>query len=202
MSSRSRNPVVSVVDDDAAVRESLALLLQSAGHEVAAFADARSFLDAFDPAQPGCLIADLRMPGMDGLELQERLLALHATLPIIVLTGHGSVPAAVRALKHGAVDFVEKPFDAAALLVQVESALRRDAEMRAEAALEAVVAERRHSLTPREDEVLELVVAGKANKVIAVELGISERTVELHRHRIMKKMQVGSLAELVRLVAR
>lgn len=193
--------VVCVVDDDAAVRESLVMLLNSAGLEAAGYADARAFLECFDPEQPGCLIADLRMPGIDGLELQERLLALHATLPVIVLTAYGDVPAAVRALKHGAVDFVEKPFEPSALLEQVHEALRRDAEARANAAREATVSARRTSLTPREEEVLQLVVAGRANKVVAAELGISERTVEQHRGRIMRKMQASSLAELVRLVS-
>ncbi|MDX1431493.1 MAG: response regulator [Gammaproteobacteria bacterium] len=186
-------PVVHVVDDDAAVRESLAMLLRAAGLTVAAYADARAFLEAFDVEQPGCVIADLRMPGIDGLELQQRLLALHASIPVIVITGHGDVPAAVRALKAGAVDFVEKPFDSAALVEQVTRALGHDTEVRESAA-------RRASLTPREEEILVLVVAGKASKVIAAELGISERTVELHRHRVMKKMQVRSVAELVRAV--
>lgn len=194
--------MVFVVDDDAAVRESLAMLLQSVGLEVAVYPNARAFLDAFDSDQPGCLIADLRMPGMNGLELQERLAARQAIIPVIVLTGHGDVPAAVRALKGGAVDFVEKPFDPAALVERVHQALRGDAETRASAALAAVVAGHEATLTPREREILGLVVIGKANKVIASDLGISERTVELHRARIMRKMHARSLAELVRLVIR
>ena len=191
---------VFVVDDDEAVRESLALLVQSVGLEVETFDSAGAFLDAFDSERPGCLVTDIRMPGMSGLELQERLTEDGALVPVIVLTGHGDVPAAVRALKGGAVDFVEKPYNPQALLDLVQQAIVRDAEVRRQAAQEAEVAERLARLTPREHEVMTLVVAGKANKVIAIELDISERTVELHRGRIMKKMQVRSLADLMRLV--
>jgi len=196
------NPEITVfvVDDDRAVRESLALLVQSVGLEVETFAGAGDFLDAYQPDRRGCLITDIRMPGMSGLELQERLSADHQHIPVIVLTGFGDVPAAVRALKGGAVDFVEKPFNPQALLDLVQLAIARDAEIREQASREAELAERMASLTPREQEVMALVVAGKANKVIAIDLSISERTVELHRGRIMKKMQVRSLAELIRMV--
>ena len=191
---------VFVVDDDQAVRDSLALLVQSVGLDVETYASAGEFLDAFEADRPGCLVTDIRMPGMSGLELQEKLTEDGALIPVIVLTGHGDVPAAVRALKGGAVDFVEKPFNPQALLDLVQQAIARDADIRAQAAREAELAERRALLTPREQEVMELVVAGKANKVIAIDLDISERTVELHRGRIMKKMRVRSLAELMRLV--
>ena len=189
---------VFVVDDDQAVRESLALLVQSVGIEAETFASAREFLDTYRPDQRGCLITDIRMPGMSGLELQEQLSSDGVRIPVIVLTGHGDVPAAVRALKGGAVDFVEKPFNPQALLDLVQQAIAKDAEIRELADQEAAVAERMSLLTPREHEVMTLVVAGKANKVIAIELSISERTVELHRGRIMKKMQARSLAELMR----
>jgi two-component system response regulator FixJ len=191
---------VFVVDDDRAVRESLALLVQSVGLEVETFAGAGEFLDAYRPDRCGCLITDIRMPGMSGLELQERLTADGYHIPVIVLTGFGDVPAAVRALKGGAVDFVEKPFNPQALLDLVQQAIVRDTELREQAAREADVAERMALLTPREREVMGLVVAGKANKVVAIDLSISERTVELHRGRIMKKMRARSLAELMRIV--
>ena len=191
---------VFVVDDDRAVRDSLALLVQSVGLEVETFAGAGEFLDAYRPDRPGCLITDIRMPGMSGLDLQERLTEDGYHIPVIVLTGFGDVPAAVRALKGGAVDFVEKPFNPQALLDLVQQAIARDTELREQAAREADVAERVALLTPREQEVMALVVAGKANKVVAIDLAISERTVELHRGRIMKKMQARSLAELMRIV--
>lgn len=191
---------VFVVDDDQAVRDSLALLVQSVGLEVETFASAGDFLDAYRPDRRGCLITDIRMPGMSGLELQEQLSADGYHIPVIVLTGFGDVPAAVRALKGGAVDFVEKPFNPQALLDLVQQAIVRDAEIREQAAHESRLAERMALLTPREQEVMALVVAGKANKVIAIDLSISERTVELHRARIMKKMQARSLAELMRMV--
>jgi FixJ family two-component response regulator len=191
---------VFVVDDDKAVRDSLALLVDSVGLQVETFASAQDFLDTYHPDRRGCLITDLRMPGMSGLELQEKLSAEDVRIPVIVLTGHGDVPAAVRALKGGAVDFVEKPFNPQALLDLIQQAIARDTEIHELAAQEAQVAERVALLTPREHEVMDLVVAGKANKVIAIELAISERTVELHRGRIMKKMQARSLAELMRMV--
>jgi FixJ family two-component response regulator len=191
---------VFVVDDDKAVRDSLALLVHSVGLEVETFASAAEFLDAYRSNRRGCLITDIRMPGMSGLELQEKLSADDIRIPVIVLTGHGDVPAAVRALKGGAVDFVEKPFNPQALLDLIQQAIARDTEIREQAAQEAAVAERVALLTPREHEIMGLVVAGKANKVIAIELAISERTVELHRGRIMKKMQARSLAELMRMV--
>lgn len=196
----SNTDTVFVVDDDKAVRDSLALLVQSVGLEVETFESAAEFLDAYRREQRGCLITDIRMPGMSGLELQEKLIADHIRIPVIVLTGHGDVPAAVRALKGGAVDFVEKPFNPQALLDLIQQAIARDTEIREQAAQEAAVAERVALLTPREHEIMGLVVDGKANKVIAIELNISERTVELHRGRIMKKMQARSLAELMRMV--
>ncbi|TFH42751.1 MAG: response regulator transcription factor [Lysobacterales bacterium] len=191
---------VFVVDDDRAVRDSLALLVQSVGLEVETFAGAQDFLDAYRPERRGCLITDLRMPDMSGLDLQERLSADRYHIPVIVLTGFGDVPAAVRALKGGAIDFVEKPFNPQALLDLVHQAIALDGEQRERAARDSERAERMALLTRREQDVMALVVAGKANKVIAMDLQISERTVELHRGRIMKKMRVRSLAELVQIV--
>jgi len=191
---------VFVVDDDPAVRDSLALLARAHGLSVATFEDAVSFFDAFDPDMPGCVIADLDMPGMDGLALQEHLIALGAELPLLILTGHGDVPAAVRALKHGAVDFVQKPYDPSELIATLRDAIERDLatrEARAESAQAGALAA---TLTPREHQVMLLVARGCASKVVAIDLGISERTVEVHRARVMRKMGVRSLAELVRLV--
>jgi two-component system, LuxR family, response regulator FixJ len=191
---------VFVVDDDRAVRESLALLMHSAGLAVETFSSAQAFLDSYRPECRGCLITDIRMPGMSGLELQERLSADRYHIPVIVLTGFGDVPTAVRALKGGAIDFVEKPINPQALLDLVQHALARDRALREQAAREAEVKTRLARLTPREREVMALVVEGKASKVIAMDLAISERTVELHRGRIMKKMRARSLAELMRTV--
>jgi len=191
---------VFVVDDDHAVREGLGLLLGSAGFAVETYPSADDFLDTYEPGRPGCLVLDIRMPGLDGLALQERLVSRGLELPIIILSGHGDVPAAVRAFKHGAVDFFQKPVNEEALLAGVRQALGRDAERRRARAHRGEALHRLEKLTPREREVLEHVVAGRANKAIAAELGISERTVELHRARIMRKLKARSLPELTRLV--
>ncbi len=191
---------VFVVDDDASVRDSLALLLGTAGHRVECFETAAAFLDRYQRHEPGCAIVDLRLPGIDGLELQDRLQAGGAEIPVLFLTGHGDVPAAVRALKRGAVDFLEKPFDADRLLALVDDALERDRERRAGRARRDQAAERVAALTPREREVMQLVAEGRANKAVAAELAISERTVELHRSRIMHKTGARSVPDLVRLI--
>jgi FixJ family two-component response regulator len=193
-------PTVFIVDDDEALRESLCLLVRSAGLGAHAYADAQAFLDEFSADRPGCVVADVRMPGISGLELQDRLNAVGLHPPLIIITGHADVPAAVRALKGGAVDFVEKPFDPQRLLDRIQEAIGRDAAAREAAAREATLLERMASLTPREREVMDHVVSGHANKVIAFDLDISERTVELHRARVMKKMRARSLAELVSMV--
>ncbi len=190
---------VFVVDDDAAMRDSLSMLIRSVGLGVQTFASAGAFLDSREADRPGCLIADIRMPGMSGLELQERLTASADHMPVIILTGHGDVSTAVRAMKSGAVDFLQKPFQAERLLELIQHALEKDAAERDAADLRTRIARRLQTLTRREGEVARLVVAGRANKVIAIELQISERTVELHRARIMKKMRARSLAELVRM---
>lgn len=188
---------VYVVDDDDAVRASLELLLRSAGHRVHGFASAAEFMDGGPPGA-GCLLLDLRMPGMSGLDVQAELHARGDALPVIFISGHGDVAAASRALRAGAVDFVEKPYDATTLLERIDEALQRDREERRRRTRRAELLARLDTLTPREREVLDGVAAGAASKVIAADLGISERTVELHRARAMKKMAARSPAELVR----
>jgi len=189
----SGEAAVFVVDDDPAVRDSIAMLLRAEGLEVRTFDSARSFLVEWERSTPGCLIIDLRLPGLSGLDLQEHLAGDDNTPPIIFLTGYGTVPAAVRALKAGAMDFLEKPFDPAVLLALVREALARDRARRADI-------RRLDALTRREREVLERVAEGDTNKVIAANLGISVRTVELHRARGMRKLRVRSVADLVRLM--
>ncbi len=190
---------VHIVDDDQAVRSSLLLLMRSAGHKAAAFESAQAFLESGAAYDPGCLILDVRMPGMSGLELQEYLMARGLCIPVIILTGHGDVPMAVRALKAGAVDFIEKPFKNQALLERVEHGLRLDRQRRREERRSIEISRRLARLTPREKEVMQGLVDGKTNKAIAAELGISTRTVEAHRARTMEKLQVRSLSEIVRL---
>jgi two-component system, LuxR family, response regulator FixJ len=197
---RDETPTVFVVDDDEAVCDSLELLLTSVGRRVETFLSARAFLDAYDPARPGCLVLDVRMPGISGLELQERLTALDADLPVLFVTAHGDVPMAVRALQAGAVDFLQKPYREQELLERIDAALAVDRRRRDRRARDARRDRCLDRLTPREREVLDHVVAGDANKVTAGALGISERTVEIHRGRMMRKMEAGSVAELVRLL--
>ena len=189
----SEEAAVFVVDDDPAVRDSIAMFIRAEGLEVRTFDSARSLLAEWERCKPGCLIVDLRLPGASGLDLQERLAGDDNAPPIIFLTGYGTVPAAVRALKAGAMDFLEKPFDPAVLLALVREALARDRARRADI-------RRLDALTRREREVLGKVVEGETNKVIAANLGISVRTVELHRARGMRKLGVRSVAELVRLM--
>ena len=197
----SKGATVYVVDDDEAIRHSLKLLIGAVGLNVRVFADAATFLDAFDPALRGCIVADLSMPGMNGLEMQERLNALNCRMPIIFLSGHGDVPAAVRALQKGALDFLEKPFNPALLLERIEQAVKADSELTAAAERSEGINARIAQLTGREREVMNLVADGKSSKVIALELGISERTVEIHRSRMMKKMSARSVADLVHMIS-
>jgi len=191
---------VYIVDDDEAMRDSLVWLLESHGLPVVAFGSASSFLDAYRADMRGCVVLDVRMPGMSGLELHDRLAAMRATLPVVFVTGHGDVPMAVSAVKKGAVDFIEKPFAEKDLLRLVTQALELEREQAGARQRQAEARRRLESLTAREREVLDLVVAGKPNKLIADELGISPKTVEVHRARVMEKMEVGSVAELVQLV--
>jgi len=193
-------PIIFVVDDDEAVRSSLRLLLKSVGLAPAAFGSAREFLDKYDPAQPGCLVLDVRMPGMSGIELQEELNAQGAVIPVIFITGHGDVPMAVEAMQAGAFDFLQKPFRDQELIDRVQRALEKDRANRAALSERTVIRQRYESLTPREREVLQLVSSGKANKVMAADLGVSQRTVEIHRARVMEKMGASSVAQLVRMV--
>lgn len=192
-------PIVFVVDDDPAVRDSLRLLLKSAGLSTQLYANAQAFLDDFDPRRPGCVVVDVRMPGMNGLELQAALNARNAALPLIVMTGHGDIPMAVQAMKAGAHDFVEKPYDDDHLLSRIEQCLRLDAAARAKDASAQQNVAMLAKLTAREREVMALLVEGKPNKVIAARLDISTRTVEVHRARIMEKLNARSLADIVRL---
>ena len=189
----SEGAVVFVVDDDPAVRDSIAMLVRAEGLEARTFDSAQSFLAGWERREESCVIIDLRLPDLNGLELQERLAATVDAPPVIFLTGFGTVPAAVRALKAGAMDFLEKPFDPGALLARVHEALARDREWRSEI-------RRLETLIPREREILGEVAGGDTNKVIAANLGISVRTVELHRARGMRKLGVRSVAELVRLL--
>jgi two-component system, LuxR family, response regulator FixJ len=191
--------LIYIVDDDEAVRDSLSLLLETRGFTVRAFASAREFLTAAPSLRPGVLVSDVRMPEMDGLELQQNLAERGFSFPLIVITGHGEVPLAVQAMKAGALDFIEKPFAAEAILAAAAAALSRVGEPADENPLAATAAVRLALLTPREREVLEGLLAGLPNKSIAYDMAISPRTVEIHRARVMEKMAARSLSELVRL---
>lgn len=193
-------PLVHVVDDDPGVRDSLAFLLETAGLAVRTYDSAAAFLAVAPELAAGCVLTDVRMPGMDGLTLQRRLAALGGNLAVVVMTGHGDVPIAVEALKAGARDFLEKPFPDDRLLAVVQEALAASRQARDEYEATAGIAARHASLTPREREVLEHLVAGHPNKTIAYDLGTSPRTVEVQRARVMEKMGARSLAELVRMV--
>jgi RNA polymerase sigma factor (sigma-70 family) len=191
---------VFVVDDDEEVRDAMKLLMNSVGLKVETFASGEEFLDQFDPARPGCLLLDVRMQGISGLEVQEQLALEQVQPPIIIITGHGDVPMAVRAVKAGAVDFIEKPFNEQVLLDSVHRAIELDGEHRGRARQLADISEHLERLTPREREILDLVVGGRRNKEIAGELGISQSTVEAHRAKVMEKMQAESLSDLMRMM--
>jgi RNA polymerase sigma factor (sigma-70 family) len=193
-------PTVFIVDDDAGVRDSLAMLLELKGFHTQKFPAAEDFLDEYRPDRPGCVVLDLRMPGMSGLEMQSELARRGLRVPVIVVTAHGDVATTRTALKDGAVDFIEKPIDDEALLAAVSAALERDARERAEANKVSGISDRMARLTGREREVLTLVADGKHNREIAAELGISPRTVEVYKSRLMEKLQVRRVPELVRLV--
>ncbi len=191
--------IVFLVDDDASVRKALARLLKSNGFQVETFASAEEFLKYQRPDASGCLVLDLHMPGVNGLELQRRLNQAGAGLPIIFITGHGDIPSSVEAMKAGAADFLPKPFDNAGLLNAVRQAVARDREGRKGRAEVAEIRRRAESLTPREREVMELVVTGLLNKQVGKRLSVTEKTVKVHRAQVMSKMEAHSLAELVRM---
>src|SRR3984893_9419140 len=192
-------PIVYVSDDDDGMRRALSLLLSTVGYKTAVFANPSEFLEQFDPDTHGCLVLDIRMPGMSGLELQQHLNRTGSMLPVIFITGHGDVPMAVQAMKEGAFEFIQKPFRDQDLLDRINHALQQDAESRHNLARRADVVRRLETLTPRERQVMDMVVDGSANKVIAIDLNLSERTVEIHRAKVMEKMGARSVAHLVKL---
>lgn len=197
--STMKQAVVYVVDDDESVCRALSRLFRSVGLEAQTFPSARAFLEYPAPDRPACLVLDVRLPGPSGLDLQSELSRARREVPIVFITGHGSVPTSVRAMKGGAVDFLQKPFNEQELLDSVQHALQRSREQRADGAERAEVGRRLETLTPREREVLALVVAGMLNKQIADRLGSAEKTVKVHRGRVMDKMRAGSVADLVRM---
>lgn len=199
MRTKERAATVFIVDDDEAVRSSLRLLLKSLGHAALAYASAAEFLAGYDPDQPGCAVLDVRMPGMSGLELQDELNRRGAVIPVIFITGHGDVPMAVEAMQQGAFDFLQKPFREEDLVSRVQIALAKDREYRAGIGEKEQIRARLAALTARERQVLGLVTRGRPNKLIAADLGVSQRTVEVHRAHVMEKMAAGSIAQLVRM---
>lgn len=192
-------PTVFIVDDDESMRKSLAWLVGSVDLVAETFASSQAFLDAFDPSRPGCVISDLRMPGMSGLELQERLLAMGSKIPIIMITGYGDVSSAVRAMKAGAIEFLEKPVRDQVLLDSIQEAIERDLSNRADLVEQLKVGQRLSRLTRREREVMALVIEGNSSKQIAAALDVSFKTVEAHRSKVMKKMQAKNIPHLIRM---
>jgi len=194
-----RKPVVYIVDDDDGMRRALTVLISTVGYNPIPFAKPTEFLAKYDPSQPSCLVLDVRMPEMSGLEVQQQLNKAGSMLPVILISGHGDIPMAVQAMKDGAFDFLQKPFRDQELIDRINGALKLDAQNRESVDRLADLKAREESLTPREREVLVLVVDGKANKVIAIDLGLSERTVEIHRANVMEKMGARSVAHLVKM---
>lgn len=199
--SQTGQPTVFIIDDEPAVRQSVRWLVESVALNVETFATAQEFLDKYDPSRPGCVLTDIRMPGMCGLTLQEQLRENGCIIPVIVMTGHGDVPTAVRAMKNGAVDFIEKPFNDQELLDLLHSSIQLDRRNRQVREERQIALSKYNALTPREKEVMGLVVDGHSNKEIARDLDISPKTVEAHRAKLMEKMQAGSVAELTKLAA-
>jgi two-component system, LuxR family, response regulator FixJ len=193
---------VFIVDDEEAVRDSIAMLLRSVQLKTRCYADAIDFLERHQPEEPGCLVLDVRMPRMSGLELQQELNRRGWTLPVIFITGHGDVPMAVEAMRAGALDFLQKPFKDEDLIRRVQKALEQDARERAQLREREQLLRRFDELTPREREIARRIAAGEANKVVALDLGLSERTVELHRANLMQKLGIRNLAQLVQIVMR
>jgi two-component system, LuxR family, response regulator FixJ len=194
-----KKPTIYIVDDDDGMRHALSVLMSTVGYNAVSFARPAEFLQKLDPNQPGCLVLDVRMPEMSGLEVQQHLNRSGSMLPVILMTGHGDIPMAVQAMKDGAFDFLQKPFRDQDLLDRINGALKQDAENRETVERHADLKRRSELLTPREREVMALVVDGRANKVIAIDLGLSERTVEIHRANVMEKMQARSVAHLVKM---
>jgi FixJ family two-component response regulator len=193
----TESATVFVVDDDPSVRKSLTRLILAAGLKVVTFASAQAFLDQSLPSGPGCLVLDVRMPGQSGLDLQAELNARNIRTPVIFITGHGDIAGSVKAMRGGAIDFLTKPFKPKHLLDTIQKAIQKDARRQASHAENTLIQQRVQTLTPREREVLNLVIKGRLNKQIASELGAAERTIKVHRGRVMQKMQVTSVAELV-----
>ena len=197
---KTRTPTVMVVDDDAGIRNAMRALLKSVGLESALFASAQEFLTTYEPAQAGCLVLDIRMPGMSGLELQQHLNLRGAVIPVIFMSGHADIPMAVEAMQHGAFDFLQKPFRDQDLLDRIQRAIARDAELRKSLGEHERIKAHLDELTPREREVLDFMTQGLQNKAIAQKLTVSPRTIEIHRARVMEKMNAHSVAELVRMM--
>jgi len=193
------NQTVFIVDDDSAIRHAMGLLLESVGHRCETYGSADEFLAAVDLTSPGCLVLDIRMPGMSGLDLQGKLAASKSTIPIIFITGHGDVPMAVEAMQKGAIDFIQKPFRDQELLDRISHAMQTDSDRRSSRQSVSDIVDKFSRLTKREREVFDLVATGKPNKIVAYELGVSQRTVEIHRARVMEKIEADSLADLVRI---
>jgi two-component system, LuxR family, response regulator FixJ len=193
-------PTVYIVDDEEPVADSIAMLLKTVGLRTRIYNDARAFLDEYRPEQPGCLLLDVRMPRLSGLEVQQELIRRNVTLPVIFITGHGDVPMAVEAMRAGALDFIQKPFNDDELIRRVQKALEEDTRERELLQRHEEIGRRWKELTPREREIAARIAEGEANKVVAAELGISVRTAELHRARILQKMGVRSVAQLVRML--
>jgi len=196
---KARPPIIYIVDDDEAMRRALSLLMTTVGYEAVAFARPRDFLEKHDREAPGCVVLDVRMPEVSGLEVQQHLNQSGSMLPVILVTGHGDVPMAVQAMKDGAFDFLQKPFRDQDLLDRINAALEQDELNRRTLEQREDLRRRAESLTPREREVMSLVVDGRANKVIAIDLGLSERTIEIHRAKVMEKMGARSIAHLVKM---
>ncbi len=192
-------PVVYVVDDDDGMRRALDTLLSTVGYRTAVFSNPSDFLAKYNADLPGCLVLDIRMPSMSGLEVQQHLNRIGSMLPVIFITGHGDVPMAVQAMKEGALEFIQKPFRDQDILDRINHAIKQDGENRSSVARHAEVLQRLESLTARERQVMDLVVDGAANKVIAIDLNLSERTVEIHRAKVMEKMGARSVAHLVKM---
>jgi two-component system response regulator FixJ len=196
----NKTPMVMVVDDDSGVRNAMRALLKSVGLTATLHASAQEFLAVFDPQQPGCLLLDIRMPGMSGMDLQQELNLRGAVVPVIFMSGHADIPMAVEAMQHGAFDFLQKPFRDQELLDRIHRAIAKDSDRRSALGERTRIQSHLESLTDREREVLDLLAVGKQNKAIAKDLGVSPRTIEIHRARVMEKMDAESVAELVRMM--